>query len=1068
MALTIDQLQVQIEADSNSANSAINNLIGRLEALQRKLNVLGSAGKNAGNGLNATASGATKAATATDKHRNATDKASKSTKSFTDKLAQQISKTRTLYGAFKNAANMMAGWFKESNDYIETLNLFNVTMGDAAPAAREYAKSVEMAMGIDSKDFMQYQGVFKNLTAGFGVVEKDANKMSQNLTQLSYDMASFFNTDVETAFDKLSSAMSGQVKGLREFGIDTTVATLQEYALSKGIQTKVRNMTQAEKAMLRYNYILEKSTHMQGDMARTIITPANALRVLEAQLTRAKRALGNIVSVIVTKFIPYVQAMVQVVEEAAISIANFLGFDSGDFSEVSQGVANSWGDAEDSVDGYTDSLKKAQKQMMGFDELNIIKNTDSDSSVSGGGASGGLGGMGLKEYDFLKNIDTSGLEKVKEKLKEILGTVKPLATLFAGIFSVATIMKWVSTIGAAIATITSTIYGTNIGFAFLAWAGGAATFVESIKYVSQSMSTMQKVFLGVATVVAEFLVVFTLVKDLTYAINTGTATTGQIITTLIGIVGALTAAFVAFSIAFNSTGIGLVITLCVGAVAALVGVAKGLESAGKAAYESTEDFKIMQASIETTEAISQRCATSISSMKSAVDKLDESSMKYAIAKNLTTEIFDLNEKAHLSQYELAQIKTKVDVLNGLNIDGLHLAIDETTGRVINTREETEKLIAALEKEARMEAMKDILVEAYKAQYQATKDLDTAGKELDKTFDAMHETEEKLNNTSIFAFYQRSKLKAQLEKQKEAYNKAKDACSASREVLEEANGTISNVSKEYENLVTKQDKVTESTKNAADAIGDAAKGANTNAANVVAGATKGINDNARTYTKAIKDMAKGGNSEFATAIDSHSPAKVYVGYAKNIVLGLVNGLNGNKQTLFNTIKSLANDMGSTFNKSLNFNGMVNEINKSLKNIKIPTFKNISLDVTFSTWVSDDKKKVYKALGLSGWPTLKWYANGGFPSIGEMFIAREAGPELVGSIGRKTAVANNDQIISGIESGVYRAMVAANANSNSGSNQTIRIINEIDGDVVGEKVIKYHNGKVMQTGASPLLV
>ena len=130
----------------------------------------------------------------------------------------------------------------------------------------------------------------------------------------------------------------------------------------------------------------------------------------------------------------------------------------------------------------------------------------------------------------------------------------------------------------------------------------------------------------------------------------------------------------------------------------------------------------------------------------------------------------------------------------------------------------------------------------------------------------------------------------------------------------------------------------------------------------------------------------------------------------------------------------------------------------------------MSVSFSKWVSDDKKKVYEALGLSGWPTLKWnaYANGGFPSIGEMFIAREAGPELVGSIGRKTAVANNDQIISGIESGVYRAMVAANANSNSGSNQTIRIINEIDGDVVGEKVIKYHNGKVMQTGASPLLV
>jgi hypothetical protein len=96
-----------------------------------------------------------------------------------------------------------------------------------------------------------------------------------------------------------------------------------------------------------------------------------------------------------------------------------------------------------------------------------------------------------------------------------------------------------------------------------------------------------------------------------------------------------------------------------------------------------------------------------------------------------------------------------------------------------------------------------------------------------------------------------------------------------------------------------------------------------------------------------------------------------------------------------------------------------------------------------------------------------ASGGIVNEGQMFIARERGPELVGSIGNKTAVANNDQIVSGIENGVYRAMIAANAMKQGGS-QTIRIINEIDGDVVGEKVIQYHNSRVLQTGTSPLLV
>ena len=155
MALTIDELNIQIVAESTQATSAIDALITKLETLQGKLNGLGTAGKSAGKGLQETAKGATKADTATNKYSNSANKASKSTKSFTDRLAQSISKTRTLYGAFKSVANIMASWFKESNDYIETLNLFNVTMGDGADAAYAYAEKVQHAMGIDIAEWMQ-------------------------------------------------------------------------------------------------------------------------------------------------------------------------------------------------------------------------------------------------------------------------------------------------------------------------------------------------------------------------------------------------------------------------------------------------------------------------------------------------------------------------------------------------------------------------------------------------------------------------------------------------------------------------------------------------------------------------------------------------------------------------------------------------------------------------------------------------------------------------------------------------------------------------------------------------
>ena len=1054
MALTIDELNIQIAADSKNATRAINNLAKAFERLNTAAKPILNTNSQISVSFNKASASAEKNANSVKKSGDSAKKASTSFAQLKKNLLMNILTARTFAGVLMSAANTMADMWNKSNEYIETLNLFRVTMGDATDEALEFANTVSNAMGIDIADWMQYQGTFKNLTSGFGVASDKANIMSQNLTQLSYDLASFFNTDVETAFDKLSSAMSGQVKGLREFGIDTTVASLQEYALANGIDASVRSMTQAEKSLLRYNYIMEKSALMQNDMARTLATPANALRILSAQFTQLKRAIGNVISVVATKFIPYVQVLVQIVTEAATKLANFFGFE---LPEIDYDFKDALGveDTEDSLDGVSGSIKKIKKQLMGFDELNILNNPDTDSGGSGGASGGGSSfDMELGSYDFLKNIDTSSLDKVKKTLKDIWKVVKPLATTLTGLFVGGAVVKGVLATGTGLAALSAALYASNLGFAFLAWAGGAATFKESLGYLSGTMTTLQKVFLGVATAVAEFLVIFTLVKDLTKSVNEGSATTGQVIATVIAGIAALGAAWMAFYVVFMATGIGAIIATVATAVVALVagiaGFVSAQKEAGEAVYNASEDFQIMQNSIETTTAIAERCATSIDNVKSAVERLDETSANYALAKNLTNEIFDLNEKAQLSQYELAQIKAKVDVLNGLNIDGLHLAIDETTGRVIQTREETEKLIAALEKEAKFEALRSVLVEAYKAQYQALSDNTTASKEFEMASEKVNETEKELADTVWYQFKKRGELKAQLEKQKEAMDSAKKAMEDSSKVNESASKTIENITDKYVDLALGQDEVVKATKAATEEIGKAATGANTNAANVVKGAAKGIKDNSKEYVGLVKDLGVSGNKAFAEAIDSHSPAKVYIGYAKNIILGLNKGIDDNKESALKKMRNLASEMGSAFSKSI-------------KNT------NIGLSVSYSTWVSSDKKKIYEALGLPGYPYLNWYtyAQGGFPDVGEMFIAREAGPELVGSIGNKTAVANNDQIISGIESGVYRAMMAANSTKQGGS-QTIRIVNEIDGDIVGEKVIQYHNGRVMQTGMSPLLV
>lgn len=161
-------------------------------------------------------------------------------------------------------------WVTESNAYIENLNLFNVAMGDYADSARAYAEEVAGVMGIDPSAWMRNQGIFMTLTDGFGVAADRAAFMSKNLTQLGYDISSFYNISVEEAMQKLQSGISGELEPLRRLGFDLSQARLQAVALSEGIDQSVASMTQAEKAQLRYQAILTQVTQVQGDMARTL------------------------------------------------------------------------------------------------------------------------------------------------------------------------------------------------------------------------------------------------------------------------------------------------------------------------------------------------------------------------------------------------------------------------------------------------------------------------------------------------------------------------------------------------------------------------------------------------------------------------------------------------------------------------------------------------------------------------------------------------------------------------------------------------------------------------------
>ncbi len=146
-----------------------------------------------------------------------------------------------------------------SNAYVENMNLFSVTMGEAADSAFEYAEAVNKAVGIDVSEWMKYQGMFKQIASGFGVLETKANTMSKNLTQLGYDISSFYNISIEDAMQKLESGIAGEIEPMRRLGYAIDEATLKQVALAHGISLSVNSMTQGQKSQLRYIAIMEQS-----------------------------------------------------------------------------------------------------------------------------------------------------------------------------------------------------------------------------------------------------------------------------------------------------------------------------------------------------------------------------------------------------------------------------------------------------------------------------------------------------------------------------------------------------------------------------------------------------------------------------------------------------------------------------------------------------------------------------------------------------------------------------------------------------------------------------------------
>lgn len=400
--------------------------------------------------------------TAMNSASKATDNLSTAFKKKIAALKHAAVSWRILYGTFSQIWNVLSSTVEKAAAYQEALNLYTVALDDYAEAGKEWANKISEALFLDPKQIMQYTGAFYNLVQGLGVGSEAAYKMSTNLTQLSYDMSSYLNIDVEAAHDKLQSAMTGQSRAVASAGIAMQQASLQELAYSMGIEKSISSMTQAEKTYLRYIQIMRSTANMQGDLARTIVTPENALRVVKQQFELLARAIGNVFIPIVMTAIPYVMALTRALTQLATWLGGKLGFKVAEIDYSSLKTADMA--IEDTFDNIGTSAGKGAKAvgdsvsrtLAAFDELNVV-----ESQNKGGGGGGGVGGVGgvggiplgdldkyVDGYDMLQGLTDELAKKTDaayENLKKLWNVAKGVAAAFAlwkGLKLINTVLNW--------------------------------------------------------------------------------------------------------------------------------------------------------------------------------------------------------------------------------------------------------------------------------------------------------------------------------------------------------------------------------------------------------------------------------------------------------------------------------------------------------------------------------------------------------------------------------------------------------------------------------------------------
>lgn len=395
--LLADNLKYLFETLSKAPNVSAN-IIQMTEALANLAKTGASSGR---------------AATSLGKSLNIFSGSANKAKSSSFSLAAAFGKLYASYWLLFRAFSKIKDAIDISSALTEVENVVRTTFGNYEKLIQDFSKTSIQDFGMSELTAKQVASRFQAMGTAMGFSQGKMADMSLQLTKLTADMASFYDMEQSDVARNLQAVFTGETEPLRKYGLDLTQATLKEWAMKQGLDADISSMTQAEKTMLRYQYVMANTAAAQGDFARTSDTWANQVRILKQSFEQLAAIIGGALINAFKPFVRTLNAVMQKVIAFATTVTNALGSIFGWKFEISAGgLADDWSDAAGSAADIADStgqaaknVEKMNKGLRAFDELNLITTPD-NSSGSGSGGSGGGGASGGGASGGLVQVDT--------------------------------------------------------------------------------------------------------------------------------------------------------------------------------------------------------------------------------------------------------------------------------------------------------------------------------------------------------------------------------------------------------------------------------------------------------------------------------------------------------------------------------------------------------------------------------------------------------------------------------------------------------------------------------------